>query len=177
MTFKVYKWNEASEVQHFLNGGIMGTNISKGVVDLVGKTITFSNPAFSHTFVEGTTGPDLRFLEIKSQLELANPDILVTQLGGRIGFIERVPSTGVILAADSTGGHAVLVGTVDLSTLSYGGSGDLDGDDFVLAVNGGGSQTVTFVAPANQHDVVDQINAVVSPDLVASLNSSGYLRL
>ncbi|MFO0611679.1 MAG: calcium-binding protein [Polyangiaceae bacterium] len=67
-------------------------------------------------------------------------------------------------------------GTVDLSTLTFGASGTVDGDDLVVAVDGGSNVTVTFSAPADAAAVVSQINAAVGSS-VASLSQGGHLVL
>lgn len=103
---KIYKVNEIFEVQHFLNGGIIGLDVSKGVEGLVGKKLTFTTPSFNYTFVAGASSDLVRFLEIKSQLETASSGaLLVKQYGGKIAFIEATPSTGCIIAggAGNTG--------------------------------------------------------------------------
>ena len=53
---KIYKFRDISEVQIFLNGGIIGTDVSKGIVGLVGTTLAFSSPSASVTFAAGS-GP------------------------------------------------------------------------------------------------------------------------
>lgn len=54
---------------------------------------------------------------------------------------------------------AVIVGTIDLTTLIYGPGGSVDTEDLVLRVDGGAAQTVTFAAPVDAADLVSQINA------------------
>jgi len=173
---KLYKLNEIYEVQHFLQGGLTGKDVSGGVEGLVGKTVTFGKPVFSWTFVQGADPDFTRFQEIKSQLENASGGALrVLQMGGRILFIEKTPSTGCVLKAGTSGSHAVMRGTVDLSTLTYGGGGTVDTKTLKVSINGGGVQTVTFAAPANAGAIVSQINAVVAG--LASLDSGNHLLL
>lgn len=106
---KIYKLNELFEVQHFLNGGILGADISKGVSGLIGLVITFTLPSFSHTFVAGADPDLLRYLEIKTQLEAASTAALkVVQFGGRIGFIQATPTTGCVLSGTTQPAKALL---------------------------------------------------------------------
>lgn len=67
-------------------------------------------------------------------------------------------------------------GTVDLSTLTFGASGTVDGDDLVIAVDGGMNVTVSFSAPADAAAVVSQINAAAGAT-VASLSGGSHLVL
>ncbi len=68
---------------------------------------------------------------------------------------------------------AELVGTVDLTTLTY--PGDLDGKHLKLTLNGA-DQDIVLSMPANAADVVAQINAWVG-SVIASLNGSNQLVL
>lgn len=61
---------------------------------------------------------------------------------------------------------ATLTGSVDLTGLTYGGGGTLNGLTFVVKVNGGTNVTTTFGSPANAAAVVTAINA--------AMNSAGY---
>jgi hypothetical protein len=55
--------------------------------------------------------------------------------------------------------RAEIIGTIDLSTLTYGGGGDLDGLTFIIDSDVGAATTTTFAAPADEDDVVTQLNA------------------
>lgn len=107
---KIYKLNEIGEVQTFLNGGIIGSDVSRGVVGLVGQAITFTSPSFSHTFVTAGRNNDMLLLaDIKSQLETASASaLLVFSHAGRIAFIEATPTSGVALAATNQEAKALL---------------------------------------------------------------------
>lgn len=118
MGIKVYKLNEIFEVEHFLNGGLTGIDISKGVQGLAGLTITFTNPSFSWTFTPGADPEFLRYLEIKAQLEAASASLKVKQFGGKIAFIEATPSTGVVLSGTQQTAKALL--GFDYNTVSIG---------------------------------------------------------
>ena len=98
----IHKFRDITEVQNYLNGGLLGTDISKGVTGLVGTTLTFTSPAGAVTFVEGAnSGHTLLFLDIKTQLETAIAAIRVYQIGGQIAFLHSAsPVTlPVVLAA------------------------------------------------------------------------------
>ena len=85
------------------------------------------------------------------------------------GVLHTVPLT---VSADAT--RATALGTVDLTTLTYGGGGTLNTKMFIVLVNTV-SYTVTFVAPANPAAVVTAINAIVGVGF-ASL-SGNFLKL
>lgn len=73
---------------------------------------------------------------------------------------------------------AELVGTVDLTTLTYGPGGDLDG--LVLPIESdtsGGAINVTFTAPASANVVVSLINTAGGGDFVADIVAGRYLRI
>ena len=67
-------------------------------------------------------------------------------------------------------------GTVDLTGLTYGASGDVDGDDLVIKIDGGSDITTSFSAPADAAGVASQINAAAGVT-VASVAASGKLVL
>lgn len=108
MAFSSYKARDINELVLWLNGGIQGVDVSKGINGLVGKTLTFTAPAaFSVTFTavtgsEYVNGTTLRYQDIKQQIEAANAAIRVTQCGGCIWLVEKSPTNGVALAAASS---------------------------------------------------------------------------
>lgn len=69
---------------------------------------------------------------------------------------------------------ASLVGTVDLTTLTY--PGDLDGKHLKLTLNGD-PQDIVLSAPANAADVVAQINAWVGSSIASLQAVTNYLVL
>lgn len=107
---KLYKFFEIDDINHFLAGGIRGTSdIARprpggppGIIGLVGKKLTFNKPSGTVTFTEGANGNHLLFKEIKSQIETAIPALLVKQTAGALSFIEKTPSTGVVLKGDGS---------------------------------------------------------------------------
>lgn len=107
---KCYKFFELDEINHFLSGGIRGTTGlflprpggPSGVSGLTGRKLTFTNPAGTVTFTDGVGGNYLLFKEVKAQIEAAIPDLLVRQTAGALAFIEKTPTTGVVLKGDGT---------------------------------------------------------------------------
>lgn len=96
MALKVYKFRDTQEATWFLQGAIIGADISKGVFGLVGLTLNFTNPVGAVTFVTASReGDKLLLKDIKTQVEAAIVTLKVTSLGGRIVFIEATPTTGV----------------------------------------------------------------------------------
>ncbi|MFO0554638.1 MAG: hypothetical protein U0271_40045 [Polyangiaceae bacterium] len=77
----------------------------------------------------------------------------------------------IVDIGDDTG---TAFGSADLTGLTY--PGDLDGDDLVIAIDGGSDETITFATPADAAAVVTQINAQASA-AVASLSSGNRLIL
>jgi hypothetical protein len=65
---------------------------------------------------------------------------------------------------------ASVEGTVDLTTLTYGGGGSLNGTTLILEADGDDStqNVVTFTEPTNAANVIAIINAVINPNSVAS---------
>lgn len=111
---RIYKFSDINEAQAFLNGSLIGAEIQAGVVGLVGKTLTFTSPAFAVTFAAISPAPTdrdpyvLRLKDIKAQVEAANADILVQTLGGRIVFVEKVPTNGTTLSGNDEPAKALL---------------------------------------------------------------------
>lgn len=183
---KNYKWSTIDEVSHFLEGGIFGgSSVVKprpggppGITDLVGRTLTFLQPAGSVTFV-ASSQPNgfLEYLEIKAQIEAAVPGVLVKNMqSGKFCMIESAPTTGLVLAAGNVGGFASVDGTVDLNTLIYGAGGDLDTLTLSLEINTVAQPLITFAAPANRGQVISQINAVIA-NALASVNPANKLHV
>jgi hypothetical protein len=112
---RIYKFSDINEAQAFLNGGLIGKDISKGgVAGLVGKTLTFTSPAFAVTFTAAAGPPTdrdpytLLLKDIKAQVEAANADILVQSIAGKIVFIEKTPTNGVALSGSDEPAKSLL---------------------------------------------------------------------
>lgn len=97
-------------------------------------------------------------------------------LGTGISLLETKKDRSFLTSGSATA--AVVTGNVDLTTLTYGGGGDLDTLVLHFQINGGSVLTVTFSAPANIAAAIAQINAVISAVATASLVAgSNFLRL
>lgn len=183
---KVNKFVTIDEMAHFLEGGIVGGHILSspqpegppGAWNLVGSTLTFLNPAVSVTFVAGALPNNfLRYSEVKAQIEAAAPGLLVKNLmSGKLGIIERTPTTGVVISASPPGGFAFINGSVDLNTLTYGAGGTVDGLTLSLEINTVAQPLVTFAAPGNRAALVAQINAVIA-NALASVSGTNLLHI
>ena len=105
--YSMHKFRDLAEVQNYLNGGLLGTDVSKGVVGLVGETLTFTSPVGSCTFVEGAS-PDRRlmFADIKQQIEAAVAGIKVYQIGGQIAFIHSATPVTLPIELAAGASHA-----------------------------------------------------------------------
>lgn len=112
MSFTIYKTRDINELDLFVNGGILGADTSKGFRGLIGTTLTFDTPPFAVTFTEPVvTDRDpnvMLFTDIKTQIEAADPNILVKQIGGRIALVEKVPTDGVQLDVAATNAKTIL---------------------------------------------------------------------
>ncbi len=109
MALKLYKFRELREAEIFLQGGIIGTDVSKGIIGLVGLTLTLTAPVVAHTFVTANRANNALLLkDIKAQLEAAQPLLRVTQIGGRIVLIEVTPTNGVQVPATSQAAKPLL---------------------------------------------------------------------
>ena len=84
-----------------------------------------------------------------------------------------------VLDIDPAGStQAVLTGTVDLTSLVYGVSGDLDGLTLGLSIDGGAEVVTTFTAPANEAAALAAINTALGATATASQASgTNYLEV
>lgn len=100
---RVHKFRDVAEMELFLHGGIIGGQIGRyGIVGLVGKTITFTTPNFSHTFVTAGREDDALLLtDIADQLYTASTQaLMVYSYHNRLVFVQKTPTTGVALGND-----------------------------------------------------------------------------
>jgi hypothetical protein len=114
MTIRIYKFRDITEMEHFLNGGILGGpscpvfDGQPGIPGLVGQTLTFTAPAGAVTFVAGQFGDYLRFLDIKSQIEAVLTTLSVVSVNGNVGFVAKNASYGVALSGNTEIAKAIL---------------------------------------------------------------------
>jgi hypothetical protein len=67
---------------------------------------------------------------------------------------------------------ASIEGSVDLTTLIYGGSGSLNGQTLILDYSGSGAEVaMMFGAPVSPADAIAEINAAFNPNVIASQDS------
>lgn len=122
--WKLWKFRELDEITFFLNGAVLGADLSgngqaiasggggtRDIASLAGKTFKTKapGPVGTVTFVAGTD-PGGRLLpkEIKSQIEAAIATIKVYFLSGRIVIQEATPSAGTVI--DKTGTANTILG-------------------------------------------------------------------
>src|ERR1019366_7427691 len=148
---RLRKFKTIEDTANFLNGAIIGGSINKaqgapsnnapGITGLVGTTLTFATPAvatvtFTASVVPLASNPNpatLFFKDIKAQIEavMAGLRVYLNQ-DQQLVMVEKTPSSGVSIQSSSAGGLAVMLGTVDLRTLTYGPGGALAGKTLTL---------------------------------------------
>jgi len=121
--WKVNKFRELDELNMFLNGAVVGGDVSyfaqtiaqggggqRDIPPLVGLTFKTKapGPAGTCTFIAGANpGGKLLFKEIKSQIEGAIAGVKVRQFEGHLVIVESSPANGITI--DKTGtANAVL---------------------------------------------------------------------
>ena len=98
-------------------------------------------------------------------------------MGGTGGTLTELLPTQSFLR-NGRGLSATATGTVDLSTLTYGAGGTLNGKTIKLTANGASTPlTVMFGSPADSSAVLSEINAVIGSVAVASLDANNALVL
>lgn len=120
-SIRTRKFSEVSEVDIFLNGGVIGgvdivagAEGNYGINGLVGKTLKFSQPSTATVTFAASTDPNnpnpnrLTFKDIKSQIEAAIAAVSVQQHARRLVLIEVTPANGVTI--DKTGTGTKLLG-------------------------------------------------------------------
>lgn len=109
MALRVYKFRDIVEMELFLRGGLLGGDVSRGVVGLVGKTLTFTAPAGNVTFVTENRENDMLLLaDIKAQTEAAIANLTVLSVGGHIAFVHSSTAAGVALSATDSEAKSLL---------------------------------------------------------------------
>lgn len=110
MATRIYKFKDIAEMQHFLNGGVIGGPCRAAIGDIVGKTLIIG--ATTVTFVAAGSGVDgdqraLRFKDIRAQIQSAVATVDVLLLDGRIGIVLKTPAS---LTIDKDGTSNPLLG-------------------------------------------------------------------
>jgi len=98
-TNRIHKFNDIVEMELFLNGAIIGGDVSKGV-EVVGKQLHFiaPGPVGNVTFTTGTDPHNpylLRLKDLKAQIEAQAAGITVTSKDGRL--VLKGSASGVVL--------------------------------------------------------------------------------
>lgn len=98
---KILKFATVIEANFKIAGGIVGgTPTNVPFENLVGTTLTFSNPAGSWTFTVGTGQPgQLRFSEVKTQLEANIANLVVETVDNKVGFRHATDGQSAAMAA------------------------------------------------------------------------------
>lgn len=99
---KILKFSTVIEANFKISGGIIGgTPTNVPFENLVGKTLTFATPAGVHVFTQpvGTNLGQLRFADVKTQLEAAIANLEVTTVGNMVGFRSKVSGQAASFAA------------------------------------------------------------------------------
>lgn len=104
--FHAYKFRTIVEYETFLNGGIFGSDVSKPVPGIVGKTLIFTSPsAVTVTFAAASSpleGGALMFKDIHTQIQTAIATVRAMSINGRLALVEVTPSAGVALNTTGT---------------------------------------------------------------------------
>jgi hypothetical protein len=100
----INKYATKDEANVKIRGGIIGgTKVNQRFENLVGLTITFSDPAGACTFTQPATTAmgQLRFSDVKSQIEAvpALADVVVATLDNKLVFYRRTHGENISLAA------------------------------------------------------------------------------
>jgi len=104
MPIRVHRYENAIDVEHFLNGGITGGReivSSAPVLGLHGKTLVFNAPAGTVTFSD-PAGVGLSAAQIKSKIEGTIATLKVTWVHRRIRIILAAMTSKVDLDATGT---------------------------------------------------------------------------
>lgn len=108
---KVYEFGSADEIQLFLNGGILGGLVGNGFIGLVGKTLTFTAPAGTVTFVSAGRPNDVLLLsDVKSQIETALTAVAIKVMAvrGRVAFVHPTGTSAIALDGSTEAGKSIL---------------------------------------------------------------------
>lgn len=107
----IQRFGTYTAANHSMRGGIVGGAATNSPFeDLVGKTITFTAPVGSKTFTQpaGTNRGQLRFADVKTQLEGAIADLEVVTIDNKIGFRRKTAGQVVSLGAVSEAARPIL---------------------------------------------------------------------
>ncbi len=102
MAIRIYKFKDALEAQHFLNGGVVGGKADR-VSGIVGRTLILDGVTTTFTAVGGGVAGDstaLYFKDIRDQINTATSNgYVVSLLDGKIAILEATINNGIVVGA------------------------------------------------------------------------------
>lgn len=147
------KYRDIREMQHFLQGGVLGgraiqTGQTHGFLPIVGQTLIFSTPVATCTFTAGANPQGLTAPEIVAQIEAAVPTVRAFWLNGCLALILATPASPAIVV-NKTGTSNGFFG------FSNGVSGSVTPGKFVNNFGGAAPAYLTsYPTPDNSHVVL-----------------------
>ena len=99
---KLEKYSNFETANLAIQGGLCGgVRVDQPFVGLVGQTITFATPAGTCTFTQpaGVPAGQMRFTDVKDQLETAIADLLVLCMDNKLCLKHKTAGSAVTLAA------------------------------------------------------------------------------
>jgi hypothetical protein len=96
------KYATMAEANFKIRGGIVGgVATNQPFENLVGLTITFADPVGSCTFTQpsGTERGQLKFPDVKAQIEAALADVVVTTIDNKLGLVRKTHGQNIVLDA------------------------------------------------------------------------------
>lgn len=110
---KVFKFSTIEELQHFMNGAVIGSkDLGQGVSGLIGKTLIVNGTTV--TFV-ATANPDTNFFyfkDIHTQIQAAVATVTARSIRGKLVLIVTTASGGVTITSTGTANDALGFSTV-----------------------------------------------------------------
>lgn len=99
---QINKYSTVVEANFKIRGGVVGgVATNQPFENLVGLTITFTDPVGSCTFTQptGTERGQLRFSDVKAQIEAALADVVVTTIDNKLGLVRKTHGQNIALDA------------------------------------------------------------------------------
>lgn len=126
-----------SALEHFCQGGIAAGEV-KQTYSVDGLELTFTNPASTVVLA----GHNVTLSELIAQIQAAMPDVRIAVIDRMLCFIEKVPTTGIVLAACTA-----------RAALGFGGDATVV-SGIVVHKPGGADATIITVYPQNAQHVL-----------------------